>query len=46
MEQAVAVLSSYEENAKWLNKHHEELKKEVQQRMGCSPKQDRYRPRL
>jgi hypothetical protein len=27
MEQAVAVLSSYEENAKWLSKHHKKLKK-------------------
>jgi len=27
MEPVVAVLSSYEENAKWLGKHYEELKK-------------------
>jgi len=27
MEPVVAVLSNYEENAKWLSKHYEELKK-------------------
>jgi len=27
MEPAVAVLSNYEENAKWLSKHYQELKK-------------------
>ena len=27
MEPVVALLSSYEQNAKWLSKHHEELKK-------------------
>jgi len=27
METVVAILSKYEENAKWISKHHEELKK-------------------